>query len=97
MLLILLQDKYCKDFDHSTKTVDRCENDKHSSDKALMKVFCCVSFFLFDLTNSSSVLKATSTSTLEINSDLVQIELFPELGYELGGWGVVWVRAMVVC
>ena len=88
MLLILLQDKYCKDFDHSTKTVDRCENDKHSSDKALMKVFCCVSFFLFDLTNSSSVLKATSTSTLEINSDLVQIKLFPELGYELCGWGL---------
>ena len=89
MLLILLQDKYCKDFDHSTKTVDRFEkNNKHSCDKALMKVFCCVSFFLFDLTNSSSVLKATSTSTLEINSDLVQIKLFPELGYELGGWGL---------
>ena len=88
MLLILLQDKYCKDFDHSTKTVDRCENDKHSSDKALMRVFCCVSFFLFDFTNFSSVLKATSTSKLKINSDLVQIELFPELGYELGGWGL---------
>ena len=53
-------------------------------DKAPMKVFCRVPFFLFDLTNSSSVLKATSTSTLKINSDLVQIELFPELGYELG-------------
>ena len=79
---------FCKTLTISTKTVDRRENDKHSCDKAMVKVFCCVSFFLFDLTNSSSVLKATSTSILEINSDLVQIELFPELGYELCGCGL---------